>query len=115
MTGEANKDYETSQSGIGCLTRLAWMGGGPIALAYLTVFIAQRDDWSPSVLDAAFLIVVALMVALRWFDIHSLRGQTVEGTPATARDWKHYCLGLIAIALALWILAKVVCASGLLR
>ena len=100
-----NKIEETPQVAYdraeGCLLRLFWMVGGNLALFALVVSIFNHDGFS--LLDGAYWLVVAALVASRYFDITRFGGLTVHGTPATPADFRRYGTRLLFVAAGLWI------------
>jgi hypothetical protein len=99
----------------GCFARLFWMGAGTVALLLLTALIAQKEALSLTLFDLGLWVVAAAMVAVRYLDISRLRGQTIEGQPATLADWRKYSVSLAVVTLALWIAAHLVAATHLLK
>lgn len=98
--------HDVSTPPTGCaplVLRLAWFAAGPFALVVFALRIAQRGDFSG--LDAAYWLVVAAVLALRWLDISRFGGLTREGEAATLRDWQRHALLLTLVAGAGWALA----------
>lgn len=88
----------------GCLFRLYWMFVGNIVLFFLTVLIIDKHVKLPSWHDLAYWITVTTLLVVRYVDIHYLQGQTGEGKPATARDFRNYALMIIVVSALLWAL-----------
>jgi hypothetical protein len=95
----------TSQTGAGCLVRLAWMAFGNLALAICLVFIAQHTGRLFSASDAVFWAIIPVLIYLRYLDVTRMKGQTAAGEPASLRDWKRYVALLLIICLVTWIAA----------
>lgn len=91
-----------SSSGGGCAARFFWMGAGNAMLAFLLVFIAQQRSFQIGVLDLAYLLTVAILIAVRYVDIRYLGGRTTEGEPATLALWRRWAVAAIAVCVALW-------------
>lgn len=95
-------EYDRPQ---GCLLRVFWMAVGNVALLTLAGFILSQGRFS--LLDGGYWAVVAALVGARYADIVRFRGQTADGTPATVTHLRRYALGLLAVAVGLWIAAHV--------
>jgi hypothetical protein len=100
---------------LGCVLRLAWMGGLPAVLFFSALFLADGRTIAgipPTLILAA---TVTLAVEVRWVDVVVAKGQTAEGQPATLRDWRRYAVILTATAAGLWLLAVVAARLGVMR
>ena len=98
--------HEPEVSGLGgCLVRLCWMAFGNFALILIAVRIATMRGVALSVMDLAFWGTVALLIAVRYWDISKLKGLTVMYQPATMPHWRRYAIGLTLVSLAVWALA----------
>src|SRR5687767_8728625 len=86
----------------GCLVRLGWMVGGNLLLLMLTLTILRELEWTLTLKDALFWLVVATMVALRYVDMMRLRGTTADGEPTTARHVRRYAVGLLGVWALVW-------------
>jgi len=93
-----------SGSGSGCLLRLYWMFGGNVVLLFLAVFLVQKHYEFPSWLDLVYLIIVATLLAVRYIDISYMQGETAEGKPASASDFRMYAHILLIISSIVWAL-----------
>lgn len=94
------------RSGVALLGRLMWMVFGPMLLLLITYSIVTRVGWfTPR--DAAFGIVVALMVGGRWVEQQSRAAMTATGEPAGADHFKRYARVLLPLAAGVWIAANV--------
>lgn len=88
---------------LGVIFRLTWMAYGNLALALLTVLIAQAG--ALSALDVAFWGVVGVLVSVRYIDVTRLGGLTAEGEPASLRHWCWYTGYLLGASAVLWAFA----------
>jgi hypothetical protein len=82
------------------------MAAGNVGLLALAWLICQRHRFS--LLDAAYWAVVAVLAGARYADITRFGGTTVEGAPATMRDFRRYAVGLLLAGAALWATVHVV-------
>jgi hypothetical protein len=87
--------------------RLAWVVLGPLALVGITWGIVSRGTGWFTGLDAAFGVVVGLMLLGRWVEHRSGTGTTLTGEPATPEQFKRYMTLLPPLAVAVWIIANV--------
>jgi hypothetical protein len=88
--------------------RLTWIMLGPLALLGITWgIVSQGTGWFTG-LDAAFGIVVVLMLLGRWVEHRSGTGTTLTGEPTTPEQFKRYITVLPPLAVAGWIVANVV-------
>jgi len=104
---QAPNSAEAADEPGGCLSamvRLSWMVAGSMGWFLTLLFIAQRASY---LADIVFFGLVAGMIVVRYIDINRFAGQTVDGTPATLRDWKDYAIGLSLISLVAWGVARV--------
>ena len=105
MQDQPDPEYS---SGAGCLTRLYWMFLGNAVLAMLLVWLILNRPEFPSLQDAACLLTLASLVAVRYIDIRHFKGETGEsGTPATMADWRKYSLLLVSGSAAAWLAVRV--------
>src|SRR5688572_30505373 len=91
-----------SRSVSGCLIQLAWSLGGFGILVILWVTILRERRWTFSFKDALYWAAVLGMIAARHVDLVRYHGRTSTGEPATARDVRHYAVGLLIGAGLLW-------------
>jgi hypothetical protein len=91
----------------GCLTRIAWLIAAPLTLLMLGAIIARDGDGARSSESIAYWAVVALALVVRYLDIFKYAGVTVNGEPASGKDWRRYRLSFPALAVAGWCLALV--------
>lgn len=93
-------------SGAALLGRLMWMVLGPMLMLLITYALVTRAGWfTPR--DAAFGIVVTLMVGGRWVEQRSGAAMTATGEPAGAQHFKRYARILLPLATGVWVTAKV--------
>ena len=91
-------------SGAGCLTRLYWMFAGNAALAISFGLLIDRHPKFPSLLDAACLVILASLVAVRFIDIRHYDGENgANSAPATMDDWRKYSLFLVVGSVGAWL------------
>jgi len=88
------------------LGRLMWMILGPILSFSITYAIVTREGWF-TIWDAAFGVVVAMMVGGRWVEQRSGSAMTATGEPATAEHFKRYVRVLLPLAGGAWVAANV--------
>lgn len=99
---------EVPVSSTGCLVRLCWMFFGNALLFFLLVSILMRRPEFPSLLDAACLFTVCLVIGVRYLDIRFLDGRTAEDKPATMTHWRRYAFSVGVAGFGTWLLARVV-------
>ena len=88
--------------------RLTWILLGPLALLGITWgIVSQGTGWFTG-LDAAFGVVVGLMLLGRWVEHRSGSATTLAGDPATPEQFKRYMALLPPLAAGVWIVANVV-------
>ncbi len=94
----------TKPSGRGtvALARLTWFVFGPMVLAFLAFFIVDSGSGWTTALDAAFVVVVGLMLLARWYELGSGLGQDGYGYPATLAAFPKYAAWTVAVSLAVW-------------
>jgi hypothetical protein len=78
------------------------MIGGNCVLFFLIIAIFTESRGSLSGLDLAYWLVVALQVAVRFYDIRFLGGATADYCAATLQDWTRYSVILFVAALSVW-------------
>jgi hypothetical protein len=88
--------------------RLTWILLGPLALLGITWGIVSKGTGWLTGLDAAFGIVVGLMLLGRWVEHRSGSATALTGEPATPEQFKRYMTFLPPLAVAVWIIANVV-------
>ncbi len=95
-----------ASSGLALLGRLMWMVLGPILAISTIGAIVTRADWFTP-WDAAFGIVVALMVGGRWVEQRSGEAMTATGEPTTVEHFRRYVRILLPLAVGVWTVANV--------
>ena len=86
----------------GCLLRVYWMLLGN-ALVGLLAYVIAGGDGTLGPADLLYWLGVAGLVAARYVDIAYLAGETAEGEPATMKHWQRYSLGVLGVAVTLWL------------
>jgi hypothetical protein len=107
---QTNNEHELGEvSSLSVLAaRLTWMMVGPLLLAFMTYSIlAQGTGWVTA-WDAAFLVIVLLMLGARWVDHRSGSAMTVTGTPATDEHLRRYLRAAPAVAAGVWLVANII-------
>jgi hypothetical protein len=102
---------KTEERGISSVSvlfgRLMWFIIGPALLLGLTYgMVTRRNGWFTP-LDAAYFVVVGLMVLGRWKEQHSGVATTAEGKPATWDHYHRYIRLLLPVAAIVWVLVKI--------
>jgi len=92
--------------------RVVWMLMGPLALLVLAYGIVRAGPGWRTAWDAAFLIVVALMIGARWVEQRSGTATTVTGEPASPVHFRRYVRVLLPVAAAGWIAANLLAWGG---
>jgi hypothetical protein len=92
--------------------RLFWMLFGPGIAAILALNIAIKGGGWMTGMNAAYLIVLALVPTARWLEFRSGQGQTAEGEPLTASVLHRYLLLAALTGLAVWIGANLIGNAG---
>ena len=99
---ESKEPLPVTTSG-GCLVRFYWLVIGNLLMLACLVLVAQGRGWTFSPVDLVFWANVALLVAMRYWDIRSWDGRTGKGEPASMADWKKYAFLLPVVAGVLWV------------
>lgn len=90
------------------LTRMYWVGFGPIfAMLSLTFVAANSTGWL-TLIDAVYLFFVALLPLSRWIEFRLGKAATTAGKPATSMDLRNYSLGVAVVGVLAWIVAKLI-------
>lgn len=93
---------------VALVSRLFWMMLGPMILIVLALNIATIGTSWFTMMDIAFLVVLAFVLAARGIEFLGASPQTATGEPATMDDYRRYALVVLAIGLAIWVVANVV-------
>jgi hypothetical protein len=80
----------------GLLLRTWWMLLGNGALLLVLALMAFERSALPSLLDVAFVALLASLVIARFVDIRYFGGCTAEGARATMTHFRRYVLHLLA-------------------
>ena len=88
------------------LGRPIWVILGPMLMFLTTYAIVTRAGWFTP-WDAAFGVVVALMVGGRWVEQRSGSAMTWTGAPATVEHFRRYIRVLLPLAGGVWVAANV--------
>lgn len=102
---------ETPATLSGLFLRIWWMALGNAALLFLLLMMAQQRQELPSLLDAAFVVLVASLIVARLTDIRYFDGATAEGARATMDHFRRYAVRLLAISAAGWGVANAAAAA----
>jgi ABC-type polysaccharide/polyol phosphate export permease len=86
--------------------RVVWFFLGPFSLMLILYGIVTMGSGWATGLDAAFFVIVGLMVYCRWIEQRSGQAITVEGKPATWDDFRRYVKVLLPLAVAAWVVAN---------
>ena len=105
--GPANDQRGISSASV-LVSRLLWFLIGPAALLVTTFGIVTAGSGWLTVLDAAFVVIVALMIWGRWKEQRSGRATLTTGDPATWEHFRRYVRALVGVALGIWVTANVV-------
>jgi hypothetical protein len=90
----------------GCLVRLFWMGVGNLVLVLTAIGIGQKHaGFALGGLDVLLWATAGCLLAVRYFDIRYLAGETADNRPASMSDWRRYAATLLGVSLALWLAA----------
>ncbi len=89
------------------LARLLWMFAGPVALLLLgySQVVNHQGWWTTK--SAAYLAVLAAVIAARWRD-----PQSSEGRPVSRAELQRYSAGAAAIGVAIWVAANLLGTHG---
>lgn len=106
LAGEPKRPTITTLAGL--LARLVWVILGPMALLLLAAGIVTQGSGWLTWLDAAFLIVLGLMMLCRGLDQRSGASTTLTGEPATAEQYRRYVMILPIVGVVVWAGANLV-------
>lgn len=81
-------------------------------MIYGAIFIAQGK--APVLADIIFLLFTLGLVLVRFVDIRYLKGETMDGDPATLKHWRRYTLRLLIFAGFIYIAARILAKLNLL-
>ena len=95
-----------ASSGVVLLGRLMWMVLGPMLLLVITYAIVTSEGWF-TISDAAFAVVIGLMLGGRSIEQRSGTAMTATGEPATIEHFERYVKILLPVAAVVWVVANV--------
>lgn len=108
------------ESGTGSITtfsqlvvRVAWVFGGPVALAFLAIKIATTKDGWVSSSDLAFLLILPATVAARWIGFRNGDRSNTLGELTTQEQLRRYSISFLAGGIVLWVGANL-CGNSIL-
>lgn len=90
------------------VSRLFWILVGPLVLAILALAIVNSGSGWLTAIDAAFFVILACVLAARWFEFQRGHATTATGQPADRRVIINYTIGTILAGICLWIVANFV-------
>ena len=88
------------------LTRIYWMVFGHFGIVILAFVIASNN--APWFVNFIYFLLVASIIVIRYVDITVYKGETVDGDPATLKDWRRYSLIVLGYTVLLYTAVKVV-------
>jgi len=89
------------------LARLTWILLGPIGLLLLGLGIVRSGAGWLTLWDAAFVILIGLMIVCRWFEMRSGRAMTAYGEPLTQEHFRRYVGVLLSLGLVGWVAVNI--------
>jgi hypothetical protein len=89
------------------LGRIIWTFFGPVMLLLVTFQVATHRGWFTP-WDAAFAVLVLLMLAGRWIEQRSGEATTLWGEPSTLHDLHRYLWVLLVATAVIWTGANIV-------
>jgi hypothetical protein len=111
-----NKELpERSKEGLGCLpavTRLFWIFAGTITLIYCFVYIILRK--ATLAVYLIYILTTISLVVVRFIDIKFLKGEKMNGEPASLSHWRRYALLLLICSGIMFFIAKTIAKMHLL-
>lgn len=103
----AQPDAEITSLGL-LLARLCWAIVGPMVLFVVLVNGLIRGGGWFTGQDAAYGIIVVLMLVCRWLEQVSGRAKTAFGEPSSTQDFRSYCIALFLGSTAAWVMVKLI-------
>ena len=79
--------------------RMYWFFFGPMFLVLMLLLILSGEKsrlWGCTI---AYLVALALLPVVRWFEMRSGRAQTSDGKPMTWDNFRNYSLGTLAVGI----------------
>ncbi|MGE3806092.1 MAG: hypothetical protein AB7K24_15585 [Gemmataceae bacterium] len=108
MSSEPQQHVEQRTSLSAAFSRIFWMMLGPMILVVVALNIAQSAAGWLTGADMIFLIVLAGMIAARWFEFHKGDPQTATGAPATPAHLRRYVLSAALLGVGVWVIVNLV-------
>ena len=94
-------------SGIVILSRIMWMIFGPIlSIGIIYAIVTNANGWF-TIWDAAFAVVIGLMLGSRSIEQQSGTAMTATGEPATTEHFERYVKTLLPVAAVVWVATNV--------
>lgn len=90
------------------VARIFWIMIGPAVLVLLGMGIVTRGNGWFTPQDIAFLAVLGVVVAARWYEFHGGSPQTSTGEPATPAHLRRFVLCALTAGLGAWIVANLI-------
>ena len=101
-------DNERLVTSFGVLfAHVAWFFLGPLVLLMILFGIVNIGSGWATLLDAAFFLLVGIIICCRWIDQRSGQGTTGSGEPSNWDDFRRYALLAPVVAGVAWIAANV--------
>lgn len=93
---------------IGLLTRMYWMGLGPIFLILLLMNVVMTGSGWLTTTDVLYLLGLGSLPLVRRIELRLGIAQTADGQSATDSDLRNYTAFAMLIGLVAWVAANVV-------
>ena len=90
------------------LTRMYWMGFGPIFALLSLIGVAGNSTGWLTVIDSVYFVLLALLPFSRWLEFRLGKAETSAGKPATGTDLRNYLVVIAVGGLLAWAIAKLV-------
>ena len=100
MTAQAS-----GSSAVAIFARIFWMLG-PVLLFVLAASIARSGGGWWTTLDMIYLAMLPALIVARLIEFQVGQPQTTNEEPATLADLQRYALGVVVVAMAVWVLAN---------
>lgn len=101
-------ESERASFGLVGLARLHWVMYGPMILLLLLLGVATKGGGWFTLLDVAFIVVLATVMFARWYEFRGGNSVTGTGEPATPTHLRNYLVGAVLIGLGTWIVANLI-------
>ncbi len=96
---------EVSSFGV-FLSRVFWIIVGPMTLAILALAILNSGSGWLTAIDAAFFVILACLLAARWFEFQSGHATTATGQPTSDRVMLQYTVVALLVSVGVWVVAN---------